>query len=67
LVLPSEVVPLIVPMEELTRSSSSGESMLPKAMSEVLGISLFEVLDLYFGNLDEVKRNCIIEEAIERL
>jgi hypothetical protein len=27
--------------------------MLPEAVSEVLGISLSEVLDLYFGELDE--------------
>jgi hypothetical protein len=64
-VLPSEVVPLVVAVEELTRSSS-GESMLPEAVSEALGISLSEVLDLYLGGIDKVRRNHIIEEAIER-
>jgi hypothetical protein len=40
--------------------------MLPEAISEVLGVSLSEVHDLYFGNLDEVRRGCIIEEAVNR-
>jgi hypothetical protein len=40
--------------------------MLPEAMSEALGISLSEVLDLYFGDIDEVRREHMIEEAIER-
>jgi hypothetical protein len=52
-------------MEELMRSSPA-ESMLPEAVSEVLGIGLSEVLDLYFGDIDKVRRGCIIEEAIER-
>jgi hypothetical protein len=52
-VLPSEVVSLqIVPIEDLNRSSPS-ESLLPEAVSEALGISLSEVLNLYFGELDE--------------
>jgi hypothetical protein len=40
--------------------------MLPEAVSEALGISLSEVLDLYFGELDEVRRDCLIWEAIDR-
>jgi hypothetical protein len=63
-VLPSEVVPLVVPVEELTRSSS-GASVLPEAVSEVLGISLSELHDLYFRDVDEVRKGRIIEEAQE--
>jgi hypothetical protein len=40
--------------------------MLPEAVSEVLGISLSEVLDLYFGELDEVRRGCLIGDALDR-
>jgi hypothetical protein len=64
LVLPSEVVPLVVLVKELTRSSS-GASALLDVMREALGISLSEVHDLYFGDLDEVRKGCIIEEAQE--
>jgi putative SOS response-associated peptidase YedK len=35
-------------------------------MSEALGISLSEVHDLYFGDMDEVRKGPIIEEAQER-
>jgi hypothetical protein len=35
-------------------------------MSEALGISLSEVHDLYFGDMDEVRKGHIIEEAQER-
>jgi hypothetical protein len=65
LVLPSEVVLLVVPVEEVTRSSS-GASALPEAVSEALGISLSEVCDLYFGDIDEVRRERIVEEVQER-
>jgi hypothetical protein len=40
--------------------------MLPEAVSEVLGISLSEVLDLYFGELDNVWRGRLIGDAIDR-
>jgi hypothetical protein len=61
-----EVVPLqIIPIEDLTRSSSS-ESLLPEAVSEALGISLSEVLNLYFGGLDEGTRDCMVWDAIDR-
>jgi hypothetical protein len=40
--------------------------MLPEAVSEALGISLSEVLDLYFGELDEVRRGHLIGDAIDR-
>jgi hypothetical protein len=67
LVLPSEVVPpLTVPIEELTRSSSSSESLLPEAISEALGISLSEVFDLYFRDIDKVTRDHLVWEAIDR-
>jgi hypothetical protein len=54
-------VPLVVPVEELTRLLSEG-SVLPEAVSEALGISLSEVGDLYFGDMDEVRKSCIVEE-----
>jgi hypothetical protein len=60
-----EVAPSLVPVEELTRSSSPS-TMLPEAVSEALGISLSEVLDLYFGELDEVRRGRLIGDAIDR-
>jgi hypothetical protein len=63
LVLLSEVVPLVIPVEELNRLSSS-EGILLEAISEVLGISLSEVLNLYFGDTDKVRRGCLIEEAM---
>jgi hypothetical protein len=40
--------------------------MLPEAVSEALGISLSEVLDLYFRYIDEVVRDCLIWDAIDR-
>jgi hypothetical protein len=65
-VLPLEVVPLqVVPIEDLTRSSPS-ESLLPEAVSEALGISLSEVLNLYFGELDEGTRDRLVWDAIDR-
>jgi hypothetical protein len=59
------VPPVIVPVEELTRSSPS-ESLLPEAVSEALGISLSKVLNLYFGELDKVRRDRLIWELIDR-
>jgi hypothetical protein len=65
-VLPSEVVPLqVVPIEDLTRSSPS-ESLLPEAVTKALGISLSEVLNLYFGELDEGTRDQMVWDAIDR-
>jgi hypothetical protein len=40
--------------------------MLPEAVSEALGISLSEVLNLYFGELDDAERGCLIGDAIDR-
>jgi hypothetical protein len=40
--------------------------MLPEAVSEALSISLSEVLDLYFGDLDEVRRDRLIWDSIDR-
>jgi hypothetical protein len=40
--------------------------MLPEAVSEVLGISLSEVRDLYFGELDVVCRDHLIWDTIDR-
>jgi hypothetical protein len=39
---------------------------LPEAVSEALGISLSEVLNLYFGELDEDTRDCLGWDAIDR-
>jgi hypothetical protein len=40
--------------------------MLPEAMSETLGISLSKVLDLYFRELDEVRRGHLIGDTMDR-
>jgi hypothetical protein len=40
--------------------------MLPEAISEALGISLSEVLDLYFGGISEDQRDCLVWDAIDR-
>jgi hypothetical protein len=40
--------------------------MLPEAVSKELGISLSEVLDLYFGELDVVRRDHLIWDVIDR-
>jgi hypothetical protein len=40
--------------------------MFPEAVSEALGISLSEVLDLYFGELDEVQRGRLIGDTIDK-
>jgi hypothetical protein len=63
LVLPVEVAPSLVPVEELTRSSSPSD-VLPKAVSEALGISLSEVRDQYFGpsNADSDVDQRMVEE-----
>jgi hypothetical protein len=56
----------LVPIEELTRSSSN-ESLLPEAISEALGISLAEVMDLYFrDDSDEEVQNCLVWDTIDR-
>jgi hypothetical protein len=39
---------------------------LPEAISEALGISLSEVFDLYFRDIDEVTRDRLVWEAIDR-
>jgi hypothetical protein len=67
-VLPLEVVLFLrVPVEDLIRSALSDESLLPEAISEALGISLAEVLDLYFREgSDKDVRDCLIWEAIDR-
>jgi hypothetical protein len=40
--------------------------MLPIALSEVLGISLSEVMEQYFDGLGEDERVCRIEDALDR-
>jgi hypothetical protein len=39
---------------------------LPEAVSEALGISLSEVLNLYFGELDEGTRDRLVWDTIDR-
>lgn len=51
-------------MEELN-CSSSPTSMLPTALSEVLGISLAEVMHLYFDGLEESVWVRRVEEALD--
>jgi hypothetical protein len=60
-----EVAHPLVPIEELTRSSSP-KSMLPKALSDALGFSLSEVLAQYYSISDLDERGRIIGEAIDR-
>jgi hypothetical protein len=60
-----EVAHPLVPVEELTHSSSP-KSMLPEALSDVLGISLSEVLAHYYSISDLDERGRIIGEAINR-
>jgi hypothetical protein len=60
-----EVVHPIVPVEELTCSSSPA-SMLPTALSEALGISLSDVMVRYFDGSEESERVRRIEEALDR-
>jgi hypothetical protein len=55
----------MVPIKELTRSSSSS-SVLPEAISEALDISLSEVLDLYFGGVSEEQRDRLMWDVIDR-
>jgi hypothetical protein len=64
-VLPLEVAHPVVPVDELTRSSSPA-SMLPTALSEALGISLSDVMDRYFDGSEESERVRHIEEASDR-
>jgi hypothetical protein len=59
-----EVAHPLVPVEELTRSSSP-KSMLPEALSDALGISLSEVLAHYYSITDLDKRGHIIGKAID--
>jgi hypothetical protein len=64
-VLPMEVAHPVVPVEELTRSSSP-VSMLPAALSEALGISLSDIMAWYFDGSEESERVHHIEEALDR-
>jgi hypothetical protein len=54
----------IIPIEALSRLSSGSNELLV-AISEVLGVSLSEVCDLYFGDRGKVERDHIVEEAQE--
>jgi hypothetical protein len=40
--------------------------MLPEAISEALGISLSEVLDLYFGDISEEQQDRLLWDVIDR-
>jgi hypothetical protein len=40
--------------------------MLPEAISEALGITLSEVLDLYFGEMSEEQQDQLVWDAIDR-
>jgi hypothetical protein len=60
-----EVACPLVPVEELTHSSSP-RSMLPEALSDALGISLSEVLARYYIISDLDERGHVIGEVIDR-
>jgi hypothetical protein len=60
-----EVAPQLIPVTELTCSSSPA-SMLPTALSEVLDISLLKVMEHYFDGSSNDERVCWIENAMER-
>jgi hypothetical protein len=65
-VLPREATPALVPVSELAFSSAATR-MLPIALSEVLGISLSEVMKKYFegaSSADEV--DIWISEDVDR-
>jgi hypothetical protein len=65
-VLPEEATHALVPVSELAFSSSA-TGMLPLALSEVLGISLSEVMKKYFeGASSEDEVAIRISEDIER-
>jgi hypothetical protein len=59
------VPPVIVAVDSLTRLSS-GSGALEVEVSKASGISLSKVHDLYFGGIDKVRRDRILEEAMER-
>jgi hypothetical protein len=40
--------------------------MLPEALSEALGVSLSEVMKLYYNESDNVKRGHLIGNALDR-
>jgi hypothetical protein len=60
------MTPHTVSIEELTRSSSSSSNMLPEAISEALGNSLSEVLDLYFRDISDEQWDRLVWDAIDR-
>jgi hypothetical protein len=64
-VLPMEAADLMVPVKELTHSSSPA-SMLPAALSEALGISLSDIMVWYFNGSEVSDRVRRIEEALDR-
>jgi hypothetical protein len=40
--------------------------MLPKALSDMLGVSLSKVLARYYSGLDVGERGCLIRDALDR-
>jgi hypothetical protein len=46
--------------------SLSNESLLPESISEALGISLSEVIGLYFRDIDEGQRDCLVWDMIDQ-
>jgi hypothetical protein len=65
LVLPSEVVPPLIPIADLTRMSSDEEQMeeLELGVSEALGISLSEVQAWYFQDSDQSRAQDLESEC----
>jgi hypothetical protein len=56
----------MVSIGDLTRSSSSSSNLLPEAIGEALGISLSEVLGLYFRDVSEEQRDHLVWDTIDR-
>jgi hypothetical protein len=70
-VLPVEVVPPVIAVEELTRSSSEDEGVgllmedLELGVSEALGISLSEVHAWYFRDSDKSDESQVNQDLVE--
>jgi hypothetical protein len=56
----------MVPIGELTRLCLLSSNLLPEAISEALGISLSEVLDLYFRGVGEEQQDRLVWDTIDR-
>jgi hypothetical protein len=65
LVLPPEVAHPFIPIAKLTQLSSPS-SILPEALSEALGVSVLDIMKLYYHESDNVGRGRLIGNALDR-